>query len=174
MIWRYVRQAKPGKGGSDVVTETFHGTQQVCACPAETSDQPEPSVAWWEEQSPLRSVHRKCAGRVMEPRKQIGVAGADTVYCVEGRAAGVVGSTQRDAPVPPGSESGACARGSPRNLGGPLVSGARTYEVAPRRNARLGAVALRSSESEQRAQDGTASRRERSDGGRMSGRRSSS
>jgi hypothetical protein len=83
--------------------------------PAKVCRRPEPSVARVLGQPGPRSVHREHAGRVMEPRNRI-CCGSRRLRHGGRQQPGAVMASRTG---PPGSESGACVRGFPRNLGGP-------------------------------------------------------
>lgn len=152
------------------------GTQRGLAPPGKRSRQPVASLAQAGSNPRRRGVDSECAGRGIEPRKVVYIAGADAVMTAEGNTDAQYGL---GAAVPPGSKARACTQGSPRNLGVPIVSTfsagrgnrqskppARRAAVAARREWRHGQHTKR------RRERGTAKRRKRSAAGRTVGRRS--
>src|SRR5687767_6907454 len=70
------------------------------------------SVGRWRQR--LRSVHSKCMGCGIEPRK-IDIAGAEGFHSLEGN---MCGTAMRGADALPGSKATSRAKGSHRKLGG--------------------------------------------------------
>ena len=106
----------------------------------------------------LRSVHRESVGRVIEPRKH---RSAEPTSLTRRKAASPAAGWP-GAGGPPGSKSGACRQGSPRNLGGLVFS-----SVSRRRGRRVrsgpGPGHCPGTGSETGTHGGTAERRQRSD-----------
>ena len=86
----------------------------IHSCPVRVGRPPEPSVAWRRGDPPLRSVHRECAGRAIEPRKLTTRGSRRHQIC--GRQHRCVEQASRRGPAGV-REQGMRTRGSPRNLG---------------------------------------------------------
>lgn len=96
----------------------------TCPRPAKAESQPEPSVAR-DPETETRSVHREHVGRGVSP-ESLESRGGRRFTCdgrQHPRAEGSVVPEDSSGVV----EYGTCARGSPRNLGGPAVSTDRWY-----------------------------------------------
>ena len=159
-----MRQAKLGEGGSacDDMTETF-GCDPTGERPdrPRLANQPEPSVAWSGGDPGCEAYTGSLAGRVIEPRNR---SPCGSRRCDKSGRHHCGAETGRALAVPPGSESGACGQGSPRNLGGLVVStgdAARTAAV----NSSPGPLARPERAGANRADGGTAKRRKTKRGG---------
>ena len=116
---------KPGKGGSKEA-ETFESDPVRGDLPSsgKAESRPEPSVAR-DPETETRSVHREHVGRGIS-LERFGSGGGRRSACggrQHPRAEGSVVPEDSSGVV----EHGTCARGSPRNLGGPAVSADRWY-----------------------------------------------
>ena len=115
-----VRQVKPGQGGCDVeanaetLQRSLAGSE---SCPAKAGPQPEASLARRRVTVAVKRRQRAHGPRDGAPKVNSRVSTSLT-----GRKAASSPRTGQGEADPPGSESGARARRSPRNLGGLLPS----------------------------------------------------
>ena len=159
-----MRQAKLGEGGSacDDMTETF-GCDPTGERPdrPRLANQPEPSVAWSGGDPGCEAYTGSLAGRVIEPRNR---PPCGSRRCDKSGRHHRGAEAGRALAVPPGSESGACGQGSPRNLGGLVVSTGEAARAAAV-NDSPGPLARPERAGANRADGGTAKRRKTKRGG---------
>ena len=159
-----MRQAKLGEGGSacDDMTETF-GCDPTGERPdrPRLANQPEPSVAWSGGDPGCEAYTGSLAGRVIEPRNR---PPCGSRRCDKSGRHHRGAEAGRALAVPPGSESGACGQGSPRNLGGLVVSTGEAARAAAI-NDSPGPLARPERAGANRADGGTAKRRKTKRGG---------
>ena len=133
------------------------------------ASQPEPSVAWSGGDPGCEAYTGSLAGRVIEPRNR---SPRGSRRCDKSGRPHRGAEPGRALAVPPGSESGACRQGSPRNLGGLVVStGDAAWAAAI--NSSPGPLARPMPAGANRAHGGTAKRRKTKRGG-MGGEKSES
>ena len=125
------------------------------------ANQPEPSVAWSGGDPGCEAYTGSLAGRVIEPRNR---PHRGSRRCDKSGRHHRGAETGRALAVPPGSEGGACGQGSPRNLGGLVVSTGEAAWAAAL-NSSPGPLARPERAGANRADGGTAKRRRTKRGG---------
>ena len=125
------------------------------------ANQPEPSVAWSGGDPGCEAYTGSLAGRVIEPRNR---PPCGSRRCDKSGRHHRGAEAGRALAVPPGSESGACGQGSPRNLGGLVVSTGEAARAAAI-NDSPGPLARPERAGANRADGGTAKRRKTKRGG---------